>query len=269
MGGYGFIRFAIPIMPDGAMLFVPLIAVLAIIGLIYGSLVAMAQPDLKKLVAYSSVAHMGFVMLGIFSFSVMGLEGGIYQMLNHGISTGALFLLVGIIYERSHTRMIEDFGGAAAKQPLYAAIFLVIVLSSIGLPGTNGFVGEFLILVGVFSSNLAQGKLYAILAATGIVLGAVYMLKTYQRIFFGKIRGKVSGLSDMNLREFAYMIPLVLLVFAMGIYPKPILKVIEPSVRKIIVFVQTEKGLKIGSGSLNPVIDQKTRSDKVAETVYP
>jgi len=230
MGGYGFIRFAIPIFPEAANMMVPLIAVLSIIGIIYGSMVAMVQPDAKKLVAYSSVAHMGFVMLGIFSFTTMGIGGGIYQMLNHGISTGALFLLVGIIYERTHNRMIDEYGGAASRLPILAFMFLIITLSSIGLPGMNGFVGEFLILLGMFKSKFVMhSKIYTVLASTGIVLGAVYMLWMYQRIFFGPVtKDRVKNMVDLNAREIVYMVPIILLVFFMGIYPKPFLKIIEP-----------------------------------------
>jgi NADH-quinone oxidoreductase subunit M len=242
MGGYGFLRFAIPIFPDASFLFIPLVAVLSIIGIIYGSLVAMAQPDLKKLVAYSSVAHMGFVMLGIFSFTVTGISGGVYQMLNHGVSTGALFLLVGVIYERTHTRMIADYGGAATKVPAFAVITLIVVLSSIGLPGTNGFVGEFLILFGMFKSKVVEfSKVYTILGATGIVLGAVYMLWMYQKIFFGPVKGdKVPGLKDLCAREFAYLLPIIVLIFYMGIYPKPILSIIEPSAKKIMAILESK-----------------------------
>lgn len=241
-GGYGFIRFAIPIFPDAAFILVPWIAVLSIMGIIYGSLVAMVQPDVKKLVAYSSVAHMGFVMIGIFSFTVMGIEGGIYQMLNHGISTGALFLLVGVIYERSHTRMIEDYGGVASKLPVFAVMFMIITLSSIGLPGTNGFVGEFMILLGMFKSTVVESaRIYTVLAATGIVLGAVYMLWMYQRIFFGQVtKEKVKELFDMNFREIVYMVPIIALVFFMGIYPRPMLNIIEPSAKKIMTIVETK-----------------------------
>jgi len=245
MGGYGFIRFAIPIFPEAANMMVPLIAVLSIIGIIYGSMVAMVQPDAKKLVAYSSVAHMGFVMLGIFSFTTMGIGGGIYQMLNHGISTGALFLLVGIIYERTHNRMIDEYGGAASRLPILAFMFLIITLSSIGLPGMNGFVGEFLILLGMFKSKFVMhSKIYTVLASTGIVLGAVYMLWMYQRIFFGPVtKDRVKNMVDLNAREIVYMVPIILLVFFMGIYPKPFLKIIEPSANKIMMIVE-EKGLK-------------------------
>src|ERR671931_804528 len=181
MGGYGLLRFAFPLFPNAALEAQPWIALLAVVGIIYGALVAMVQPDMKKLVAYSSVSHLGFVVLGIFSFTMQGMEGAIYQMLNHGISTGALFLLVGIIYERRHTRLIEEFGGLANRMPVYAAIFFIVTLSSIGLPGLNGFVGEFLVLLGTFGAN----RVRATLAATGVILSAVYMLWMYQRVIWG------------------------------------------------------------------------------------
>src|SRR5678816_4534030 len=183
MGTYGLVRFNLPLFPNISHLFAPLISLLAIVGIIYGALVAMVQPDVKKLVAYSSVSHLGFVVLGIFSFTTQGMEGAIYQMLNHGISTGALFLLVGVIYERRHTRLIEQFGGLANRMPLYAGFFLVVTLSSIGLPGLNGFVGEFLILLGTFGASRAR----AVFAALGVILSAVYMLWMYQRVFWGDL----------------------------------------------------------------------------------
>jgi len=194
-------------------------------------LVAMMQKDVKSLVAYSSVSHLGFVMLGIFALNVQSVEGGILQMINHGISTGALFLLVGMIYERRHTRLIEDFGGLLKVIPVFSGIFLVITLSSIGLPGTNGFVGEFIILLGTFASN----KTYAIIGAIGIILAAAYMLWMYQRMFFGKlVHSQNENLRDLNLRETMILIPIILLVFWIGIYPKPILTRMETSVQTLI-----------------------------------
>ena len=184
MGTYGLIRFNLPLFPHMSHLFAPLISLLAIVGIVYGALVAMVQPDMKKLVAYSSVSHMGFIVLGIFSFNPQGMEGAVYQMLNHGISTGALFLIVGMIYDRRHTRMIDEFGGLANRMPLYAAFFLVVTLSSIGLPGLNGFVGEFLILLGTFGVSHAR----AAVAALGVILSAVYMLWMYQRVIWGEIK---------------------------------------------------------------------------------
>jgi NADH-quinone oxidoreductase subunit M len=220
MGSYGFLRFAIPLFPQAAQSVLPILLLLPVIGIVYGALVAMVQPDLKKLVAYSSVSHLGFVMLGLFAFNRQGLEGSIYQMLNHGLSTGALFLLVGMLYERRHTRQISAFGGLAKSMPIFATVFIVVTLSSIGLPGLNGFVGEFLILVGAFK----EARPYAVVAATGIVLGAVYMLWAAQRVLFGKIEHDANrDLPDLGRRELAVLAPILVLIVGMGVYPKPIL----------------------------------------------
>src|SRR5689334_5829792 len=208
MGTYGFVRFSLPILPDATRRCLPWVAALSIVGIIYGALVAMAQKDMKKLVAYSSISHLGFVMLGLFALNGPGLNGGVLQMINHGLSTGALFLLVGVIYERRHTRMIAEYGGLSAVMPLYATIFLIITMSSIGLPALNGFVGEFTILVGAFN----QTWWWALLAALGIVLGAAYMLWLFQRVFFGPLTNSENrNLQDLNKRELAYLLPLVLL----------------------------------------------------------
>jgi NADH-quinone oxidoreductase subunit M len=217
MGTYGFIRFAIPLFPNAAYDLMPLVSVLAIIGIIYGALVSMMQPDLKRLVAFSSVSHLGYVMLGMFALNMQGVQGSIYQMLNHGISTGSLFLIVGMIYERRHTRMIAEFGGLSKVMPIYAAFFMIVTLSSIGLPGTNGFVGEFLILLGAFRSNIV----YGVLAATGVILGAAYMLWMFQRVMFGKItRPENEKLKDLSAREITILVPMVIMIFLMGVYPK-------------------------------------------------
>ena len=216
MGTYGFMRFAIPLFPYASHQFTPVIATLAVIGIIYGALVALVQPDMKKLVAYSSVSHLGYVMLGIFAFNMQGVQGGLYQMLNHGISTGALFLIVGMLYERRHTRMIKDFGGIAKVMPIYATFFMIATLSSIAVPGTNGFVGEFLILVGAFRSM----PVHAVFATSGAILGALYMLWMYQRVMFqplDKEENKV--LKDLNAREIVTLLPLAILVFVMGFFP--------------------------------------------------
>jgi len=237
MGGYGFIRFAMPIFPDAAIQAIPLIVTLAIIGIIYGALVAMVQKDVKKLVAYSSVSHLGFVMLGLFALNTNGVSGAMYHMLSHGLSTGALFLLVGVIYERRHTRMIESFGGLAKVMPVYAVVFMIVTLASIGLPMLNGFVGEFLILLGAFQAN----PWWAVLAASGVVLGAIYMLWMYQRVFFGPVKHAANeALKDLNLREICVFVPLLAMIFFMGIYPKPFLTRMEPAVNKFISDV-TEK----------------------------
>jgi len=232
MGTYGFIRFAMPMFPYAAYKFAPIICILAIIGIIYGALVSMVQKDVKRLVAFSSVSHLGFVMLGLFVFTMQGVQGGVLQMINHGLSTGALFLLVGILYERRHTRMIADFGGISKVMPAFAAIFMIVALSSIGLPGTNGFIGEFLILLGSFKAK----SIYAILAGTGVILAAVYMLWMYQRVMFGKItHPENEKLADLNVREFAYLLSIVVFIFWIGFYPNTFLKKMEPSVQAFLL----------------------------------
>lgn len=234
MGTYGFVRFSLPLFPYASHQFVPIIAWLAIAGIIYGALVAMVQTDLKKLVAYSSVSHLGFVMLGIFVFNLQGMEGSILQMVNHGLSTGALFLLVGMLYERRHTRMIADFGGLTKKMPIFAVFFMIATLSSIGLPGMNGFVGEFLILVGTFKVNV----LYAVLATTGVILSACYMLWMFQRVMFNKLSNPENQkLKDLNKREWAILLPIVILIFWIGIYPKPLISRLDASVNHLLTQV--------------------------------
>jgi NADH-quinone oxidoreductase subunit M len=231
MGTYGMIRFSLPLFPNVSHLFAPIVMFLAVVGIVYGALVAMVQPDMKKLVAYSSVSHMGFIVLGIFSFTQQGLEGAIFQMLNHGVSTGALFLLVGVIYERRHTRLIDEFGGLANRMPVYAAFFLIITLSSIGLPGLNGFVGEFLILLGTFRVDRAR----AVVAATGVILSAVYMLWMYQRVIWGEITNpKNQTLHDLFRREKIMLIPILILVFWMGMYSNHFLRPMDASVARLM-----------------------------------
>ena len=221
MGTYGYVRFAMPLFPEALPTFIPYLAFLSVVGIIYGSLVAMMQDDIKKLVAYSSVAHLGFVMLGVFALNLQGLAGGMIQMVNHGISTGALFLIVGFIYERRHTRLITEFGGIATKMPVFATIFMIVTFSSIGLPGTNGFVGEFLALMGAFQSGL---RWYAVFATTGVILAAIYMLWVYQRVMFGKVTNpKNENLKDLSAREIVIMLPLLLFIFWIGIYPTHLL----------------------------------------------
>jgi len=235
MGTYGFLRFSLPIFPEASAAAAGWVGALALVGIIYGALVAMVQEDVKKLVAYSSVSHLGFVMLGIFAFNTQAIDGAILQMINHGVSTGALFLLVGVLYERRHTRMIDQYGGVAAKMPVFAVIFMITALSSIGLPGTNGFVGEFLILVGVFQTN----KIAALLATSGVIWAAVYMLWMFQRVMFGKVTNPANEkLTDVNSREIAYFTPLIALIFIMGVYPNPFLEKIEPSVENLVAHVQ-------------------------------
>jgi NADH-quinone oxidoreductase subunit M len=236
MGTYGFVRFAIPLFPAIAIEATPLFMALAVVGIIYGALVAMAQPDLKRLVAYSSVSHLGFVMLGIFALNPQGVEGAIYQMLNHGLSTGALFLLVGMIYLRRHTREIAEFGGLWHRIPFFAAIFMFVVLSSIGLPGLNGFIGEFLIMLGAY----LKLRLAVVFAVLGLILGALYMFYAYERVMFGPITKLVNEtLTDLDRRELAVMVPLIALMLFMGIYPRPILSRMEPSVAAMLSRVQT------------------------------
>ena len=236
MGTYGLIRFNLPLFPDASREFAPLIATLAVIGIIYGALVAMVQPDMKKLVAYSSVSHLGFVVLGIFSFTEQGMQGAIYQMLNHGISTGALFIIVGMIYERRHTKLISEFGGLGRVMPVYSSLFAVVMLSSIALPMLNGFVGEFLVLIGTFtSSQLAHARLFATLASLGMILSAVYMLWMYQRVIFGEVRNPENlKLADLNGREKLVLAPAIVLIFAMGIYPSVFLSQSAPAVRETL-----------------------------------
>jgi NADH-quinone oxidoreductase subunit M len=232
MGTYGYVRFAMPLFPDASRQFTPLIATLAVIGIIYAALVAMVQEDVKKLVAYSSVAHLGFVMLGIFALNTEGITGGMLQMLNHGVSTGALFLIVGFIYERRHTRLITDFGGISKQMPVFATIFMIVTFSSIGLPGTNGFVGEFLVLIGSFESEL---RWWTVIATSGVILSAVYMLWMFQRVMFGKLDNpKNQALADLNAREIAIMVPLVVLIFVMGLYPNPFIEKMDPAIKKLI-----------------------------------
>jgi len=225
MGTYGLLRFNLGLFPEMAKQFAPVMITLAVIGIIYGALVAMVQPDVKRLVAYSSVSHMGFVVLGLFSFTEMGMQGALYQMLNHGVSTGALFLFVGMIYERRHTRMISEFGGLASSMPWFSALFVIASLSSIGLPFLNGFVGEFLIMIGTWTSNLvSHAWIVTMLAGTGVIWAAVYMLWMLQRVVFGKLTNeKNAGLHDLNAREIGLLIPLLVLMLVMGVFPRPFL----------------------------------------------
>ncbi|MFA5514794.1 MAG: NADH-quinone oxidoreductase subunit M [Desulfuromonadales bacterium] len=241
MGTYGYVRFAMPLFPQATYDFIPFLALLAVIGIIYGSLVAMMQTDVKKLVAYSSVAHLGFVMLGVFALNLTGLSGGMLQMINHGISTGALFLIVGFIYERRHTREISEFGGLAKQMPIFATIFMIITFSSIGLPGTNGFVGEFLALMGAFESEL---RWYAVFATTGVIFAAVYMLWMFQRVMFGELKNpKNQNLKDLSAREIVLMAPLLLFVFWIGVYPNVFLDKMTPALEQLIVQVKGQQSV--------------------------
>jgi NADH-quinone oxidoreductase subunit M len=240
MGTYGLLRFNFALFPNASRQFAPIMITLAVIGIIYGALVAMVQPDVKRLVAYSSVSHMGFVVLGLFSFTEQGMQGALYQMLSHGVSTGALFLFVGMIYERRHTRMISDFGGLARPMPWFSALFVVAALSSIGLPFLNGFVGEFLIMLGAWTSSAVQHAwIVTMLAGTGVIWAAVYMLWMLQRVVFGTKTSEVNaGLSDLNARELGLVLPLLALMLFMGVYPGPFLNRSRASIqaaRQILV----------------------------------
>lgn len=236
MGTYGMLRFCLPLFPHASHEFAPLASVLAIVGILYGSLVAMVQPDLKKLVAYSSVAHLGFVVLGIFAFNLSGIEGAIYQMCNHGVSTGALFILVGLLYDRRHTRLIKDFGGLATALPVFSTFFMIVTLSSLGLPMLNGFVGEFLIIIGAFG----RSHVYGALAAVGVVLAAVYLLWMYQRVFYGEVTNeKNRALADCTPREKIMLVTLVVVILGMGIYPQLFLRRLDTTVTQIIQRVES------------------------------
>jgi NADH-quinone oxidoreductase subunit M len=230
MGAYGFLRFSMPLFPEATKAMAPVMMILSVIAIIYGGLICLAQTDLKRLIAYSSVSHMGFVTLGLFALNTQGLQGGILQMINHGIVTGALFLLVGMVYDRTHTRQIADYGGVATVLPVYAAFFMIFTLASIGLPGTNGFIGEFLIILGGFTSS----KILGVLAATGIIIGAAYMLWLYQRVFFEKTNPKVEGNPDVNLREIITVLPLIILVLWIGVYPNTFLSFMDVSVQNLL-----------------------------------
>jgi NADH-quinone oxidoreductase subunit M len=231
MGTYGFVRFALPLFPDASLQFAPLVFGLGLAGILYGALVAMVQKDIKKLVAYSSIAHLGFVMLGTFALNDEGLSGAVLQMVNHGLSTGALFVLVGMLYERRHTREISAFGGIAKPMPVYAAMFGIVTMSSIGLPGLNGFVGEYLILLGTFHTDRWVGAA----ATLGVVLAAVYMLWMYRRVFFGPVEiAENRGLIDLDLREKLVLAALIVPIVWIGVYPQPLLTRLRTPVGEIL-----------------------------------
>ena len=245
LGTYGLVRVCLPVFPNAFAEFAPYMAILAVIGIIYGALVAMVQKDVKKLVAYSSVSHLGFVVLGIFAFNTVAVQGAVIQMINHGLSTGALFLIVGMIYDRSHTRQISDFGGIAKQMPVFAVFFMIATLASIGLPGLNGFIGEFLILNGAFFSDLYANHIYAVLAAIGVILAAAYMLWMYQRVMFGPITNEANKkLLDLNAREIGLLIPLVVFMVWIGIRPVDFTKYSENWVEAYISTSQ-EKSITV------------------------
>ncbi len=235
MGTYGFLRFNMSLFPDAAKYYAPWVALLAVIGIVYGAIVSFPQRDVKKLVAYSSVSHLGFVMLGLFAFTPQGIEGAILQMINHGISTGALFLIVGMIYERRHTRDLDAFGGLWKVMPVYAVLSLITALSSMGLPGLNGFVGEFNILLGALGSRVLGSYWFAGFAALGVILAAVYMLTMYQKVFLGPLdKEENKCLQDLNWREVVTLLPLIVLMFWIGLYPKPFFALMHPAVEHLL-----------------------------------
>ena len=231
MGGYGILRFSIPLFPIGSFVFTDFVFILSVIAIIYTSFIAIAQEDIKKLIAYSSVAHMGFVTMGIFTFTDQGIQGGIFQMISHGLISSALFLSVGVVYDRLHTREIAVYGGVVKKMPIYAAFFLIFTMANIGLPGTSGFVGEFLTLLGAFKVNLYV----AFFATMGVILSAAYALWLYKRVIFGVITNdEIEKLSDINLREYIILLPFVLLIILFGIYPNMVIDLTSVSTTNLI-----------------------------------
>jgi NADH-quinone oxidoreductase subunit M len=230
MGGYGFLRFSLPMFPAASHDFAPLIFSLSVIAIIYTSLVALMQEDIKKLIAYSSVAHMGFVTMGIFAGTTQGVAGGVFQMVSHGIVSGALFLCVGVVYDRMHTREIAAYGGLVNRMPLYALVFMVFTLANIGLPGTSGFIGEFMTLIGTFKISIPTASL----AATGVILSAAYALWLYRKVIFGVLKPSLASIKDLTLRECLTLMPLVALTILFGIYPKPVLDMSAASVQQLV-----------------------------------
>jgi NADH-quinone oxidoreductase subunit M len=240
MGTYGFIRFNIPLFPEAAVQLAPWMALLAVIGILYGAAVSYPQRDVKKLVAYSSVSHLGFVVLGLFALNPQGIQGGILQMVNHGLSTGALFIIVGMIYERRHTREMDAFGGLWKVMPIYAALTLIVALSSMGLPGLNGFVGEFTILLGAFGSDSIGSPWYAGFAAVGVILAAIYILYMFQKMFLGPVdKEENRGLQDLTFREIITLVPLLILIFWIGLYPAPFFNLMAPTVDNLVAIVHS------------------------------
>jgi NADH-quinone oxidoreductase subunit M len=237
MGGYGFLRFSLPMFPDASADFAPLVFALSVVAVVYTSLVALAQEDMKKLIAYSSVAHMGFVTMGIFTLDLQGVQGAIFLMLSHGLVSAALFLCVGVVYDRAHTREIAAYGGLVRQMPWYATAFMVFTMANVGLPGTSGFVGEFLALVGTYQVN----TLAAVIATTGVILSAAYALWLYRRVVLGPVeKESMRQMTDLDLREKAILVPLVVLVVLFGIWPSPILGVTEGSVAALISSVESD-----------------------------
>jgi NADH-quinone oxidoreductase subunit M len=239
LGGYGFLRFSLPMFPEASEYFAPLMFTLAVIAIIYTSLVALMQEDMKKLIAYSSVAHMGFVILGMFTFTEEGVQGAVFQMVSHGIVSGALFLCVGVVYDRMHTREIKAYGGLVTRMPIYAAVFMIFTLANVGLPGTSGFVGEFLTLLATFKVNTWA----AFLATTGVILSAAYALWLYRRVVFGVLEKKeLADILDLNLREKAVLVPLVVLTILLGVWPAPVLDMSAGSVAALVEHARAAMG---------------------------
>jgi len=245
LGTYGFLRFGLFLFPKTAHDLAPLLLTLGVVGITYGAIVAAVQRDLKRLIAYSSVAHLGFIILGTFALTTQGVQGGLLQMINHGLSTGALFLLVGMIYERRHTRQIADFGGLQKVAPIFAGVFMLVMLSSVGLPGLNGFVGEFLILIGTFISR----RWWAVVAATGVILAAVYLLWAYQRVFHGVPEGENLKFRELRWREGAVLAPVIALIIFLGVYPKPVLDRMAPTVKSLVQRVDERSGTHQPAGA--------------------
>ncbi len=264
MGTYGLLRFAFPLFPEAALAFAPYLAILAIVGIVYGALVAMVQPDLKKLVAYSSVSHLGFVVLGLCAMNINGVQGAVFQMLAHGVSTGGLFLIVGMLSDRRHTRLIAEFGGLKAAMPQLVAAFLVITLASIALPGLNGFVGEFLILLGSFHGlfDPARAPYYTAVAATGVILSAVYMLWMFQRVNYGPLENpKNRGLGDLTLREWVVIAPICAAAIGMGVVPGAFLRPMEPAVRRVVQDVAGPRAMNAARPTAVPAVDRPPDGD--------
>jgi NADH-quinone oxidoreductase subunit M len=242
MGTYGLLRFCLPLFPNVAQSYAGLFAVIAIIGIIYGALVARVQDDAKSLVAYSSISHLGFVVLGLFAFTTEAMQGAMIQMVNHGLSTGALFLLVGMLYERRHTRLMDDYGGLATSVPVLTTLMVISVLASAGLPGLNGFVGEFLILLGSFKSTVIDSPVLIAFATTGVILAAMYLLHMVYRTFFGELTDAANAqMADLNAREFGLMVPLIVLMFVLGFYPGPFLRQTAPTTEFLLETVEEKR----------------------------
>jgi NADH-quinone oxidoreductase subunit M len=262
MGTFGFFRYAMPLFPEAALEYRGAIAILAVVGILYGALMSFVQTDMKRLVAYSSVSHLGFVMLGLAAISAEGLTGSVYQMLNHGVSTGALFLLVGVLYERRHTRLLSEYGGIAKQVPWIATVFVIVTLSSIGLPGTNGFVGEFLILSGTWLSRLGHSTVFAVLGAVGVILGAVYMLLLVEKVFFGQMKkAENRTLPDLSVREAFVLAPMVALILVMGLAPQPFLAPAKTSVDRLVrrfEAAEARMGVPTSVGTVVPAVAAAT-----------